>query len=279
MKYSTICLDLDGTLLYNKNDVSDFTVSVLSQLRSKIQILLVSARMPIGMTYIQKKLGILNEPIVCYNGSLIKHGPRTIFSSTIDIAHVKDVHRIIQKYDAYIGLYHQNEWYVPGLNAFVRYEIFCTRTHPAYQKTEMTIRYLENKNVGPHKMMVMIGKKKEATLYKALHSEVGSFLQIYRSGEELLELTNRSVSKLSAIKILLQDDQTLENAMAFGDNHNDIDMLKGVGYGLAMANAPKEVKDAADQIIGTNTRDGVAHFLKNLYENDVTSPENRTVEN
>ena len=55
----------------------------------------------------------------------------------------------------------------------------------------------------------------------------------------------------------------LSNVIAFGDDYADIDMLKLSGIGIAMGNAIKEVKEAADIIIGSNDEDGIAVYLEN----------------
>ena len=40
----------------------------------------------------------------------------------------------------------------------------------------------------------------------------------------------------------------MEDVIAFGDNYNDITMIKNVGFGIAVANATQEVKEVADYV-------------------------------
>ena len=49
--------------------------------------------------------------------------------------------------------------------------------------------------------------------------------------------------------------------MAFGDNYNDMEMLKEVGLGIAVANAREEVKAVADEITHASIDDGVAYMI------------------
>ena len=49
-------------------------------------------------------------------------------------------------------------------------------------------------------------------------------------------------------------------AMAFGDGNNDIEMLKAVGNGIAMANASDDLKAVADEICGDVSEDGIYHY-------------------
>lgn len=46
--------------------------------------------------------------------------------------------------------------------------------------------------------------------------------------------------------------------MAIGDSGNDISMLRAAGFGVAMGDAPQEVKDAADIVTASNREDGAA---------------------
>ena len=49
-------------------------------------------------------------------------------------------------------------------------------------------------------------------------------------------------------------------AMAFGDGNNDIEMLKSVGHGVAMANASDELKAIADDVCGDVAEDGIYYY-------------------
>ena len=54
----------------------------------------------------------------------------------------------------------------------------------------------------------------------------------------------------------------MPEVVAFGDDLNDVDMLRGCGTGVAMANALDEVKLAADEVCGGNDEDGVAKWIE-----------------
>ncbi|KIO55507.1 hypothetical protein B4064_3758 [Caldibacillus thermoamylovorans] len=54
--------------------------------------------------------------------------------------------------------------------------------------------------------------------------------------------------------------------MAIGDNFNDMDMLKYAGLGVAMGNAPEEVKKIADEVTLSNNEDGLKHILQKYFE-------------
>lgn len=56
----------------------------------------------------------------------------------------------------------------------------------------------------------------------------------------------------------------MEDTMAFGDGGNDISMLHAVGIGVAMGNAPDDVKAAADYVTASVDANGIALALEHF---------------
>ncbi len=74
-----------------------------------------------------------------------------------------------------------------------------------------------------------------------------------------LELNTKTANKGAALLALAKKlGIKKEEVMAIGDNTNDIEMLKAVGYSVAMENAVPELKELADAITTSHTEDGVA---------------------
>ena len=57
-----------------------------------------------------------------------------------------------------------------------------------------------------------------------------------------------------------------EEIVAFGDNYNDIEMLKYAGTGVAVENAEGDVKKNADYICLRNDENGVGKFLEKFLD-------------
>jgi len=55
---------------------------------------------------------------------------------------------------------------------------------------------------------------------------------------------------------------SMDQVVAFGDNHNDISMLERAGLGIAMGNADDIVKSHADKVIGPNSEASIADALR-----------------
>lgn len=262
MNFKVLCSDLDGTLLSTKNDVSEFTISEINRIKNKLKIILVSARMPKSMTYLQQRMGIQDNPIICYNGALVMLGNKELSSLSIPIENVSDLYDLCRYHKIKLGLYYKDEWCVSGTSERVEKEIFNTRAEPVFESTEKTLERWQENNSGPHKIMLMDTKENMDDITLVLAKMFPSILNHYRSNDTLIEVAPKATSKLQAITTLLEADTTLEDVIAFGDNYNDIEMLKNVGYGVAVANARNEAKQVANAITLTNKEDGVAQFIK-----------------
>lgn len=61
-KFKMICLDIDGTLLNSKHEISSKVKKTINEAANErnIPVILVSARMPKGITFLQKELRALN---------------------------------------------------------------------------------------------------------------------------------------------------------------------------------------------------------------------------
>ena len=262
MKYKVLCSDLDGTLLSTKSDVSDFTISEINRIKSKLRVVLVSARMPRGMNYLQRRLGIEDQPLISYNGALVVDNEKTIASTEIDIQLLKEIYSLAEKHSIGLGLYSGDEWYVEENTERVRKEIRYTQTTPVFRSTEESLDDWKERNVGAHKIMLMGTANKANAITPELSEHFSDHLNIYRSNDTLIEIAPKEVSKLTAIKLLLEKDETMEDVISFGDNYNDIEMLQHSGLGVAVGNAREEVKAIANAIALPNTEHGVADYIQ-----------------
>jgi len=80
-----------------------------------------------------------------------------------------------------------------------------------------------------------------------------------------LDINPEGVSKASALE-LIRRRLGVEpvHTIAVGDQRNDIEMLQWAARGVAMGNAPDEVKVAADEVTLHVDEDGLVHVLRSL---------------
>lgn len=76
----------------------------------------------------------------------------------------------------------------------------------------------------------------------------------------IMEIFSKDASKANALK-WLKERVGADRVVAFGDNINDIPMLREADVAVAVENAVPEVKEVADIVIGPNTDDSVPKFI------------------
>lgn len=267
MDYKIIFSDIDGTLLNKERELSPATIKAIKKLKNNIPFVLISARMPSAMRHLQKELDISHLPIICYNGGLILNNDLTLSSTEIPMYIIESLHEWNYKNPCHLSLYHRDEWYVPKMDQWALREINNTKVNPEVLSNSETIRQWKTKGKGAHKIMAMGGEEKIDEIRDFLESTFPGELHLYRSKNTYLEIAPKSISKFTAIEILLDQHFgfDVEEAIAIGDNYNDVEMLQKIGHGVAVGNARPEAIEAAKQVAGHSVEDGVARILEEIF--------------
>lgn len=264
MRYKMICLDIDGTVLNTKNEITPRTRAAVSAVSSMgIPVVLVSARMPKAMVFLRDGLG-LDDPIACYGGGLIlKKDGQTIESQTMEAGQVRKLTYLAGTMGLHVSFYRENDWYVEELDSWAKQEGRITHLMPAVCDTAVLVDQWEADGTGPHKLLFMAEPKLILAFMKKLEAKKYAQMAGYRSKDTYLEVMPKGVGKKETVAVLcrhygISPDQIL----AVGDNDNDISMIQYAGMGVAMGNAHDEVKKHADYVTLTNDEDGVAYAIE-----------------
>ncbi|MFD2516699.1 Cof-type HAD-IIB family hydrolase [Salinimicrobium flavum] len=267
MPYKIIFTDIDGTLLNKDRELSQLTKEVFRALQKKVPVVLISSRMPQAMTHLQQELHIEHQPLICYNGGLIIVDGKKVGSTEIPVAVVKSLEEFNSGLDCHLSLYNNEDWFVPAMDEWAKREENNTRVTPEVKPAKEVIQEWEAQKKGAHKIMCMGKEEKIDAIEKYLLNEFRNELHLYRSKPTYLEIANKRVSKLTAIKVLLDQyfHLSLKEILAFGDNYNDYEMLKAAGMGIAVGNARPEILKIANEITHEGKKDGVALSLQKLF--------------
>lgn len=266
MDLQLICSDIDGTLLNKDRQLSKVTIQEVKRL-SHIPFILISSRMPKAMRHLQEELGNLQTSLIAYNGGLILHNDEIIESTEINNTILESIINKCKDTSIHISLFHADEWYVPSLDYWALREVNNTKANPDIKSSQEVLKTWKKEGKGAHKIMCMGDEQEIDFLYKTLEEHSDEII-LYRSKSTYIEISHRSISKKTAIETLINHrypNLSLNNIIAFGDNYNDIEMLKSVGLGIAVANANEEVLKVANSVTETNKNDGVAQALKALF--------------
>jgi Cof subfamily protein (haloacid dehalogenase superfamily) len=266
--YKAVFIDIDGTLLKNDGTMSEATISTIQRLKARnILVILVSARPLSGISPIVKRIGLTNYPVASLNGAYIAVNRKVLFHSIIDIATTTLVHEQLQQFKATLIYYGRVQWFSELRNISTDNEQKITSIPITIQPFTHTLQYWQGKNTGPNKIMVIA---KGAVIKEIQHNLKQQFidhLNICTSKPTFLEVVNTEASKLNAVKLLIDHyNIKREEIITIGDNFNDKEMIAFAGTGIAMGNAPGEVKAVAKYITDTNNKDGVSKALKKFMD-------------
>jgi Cof subfamily protein (haloacid dehalogenase superfamily) len=257
-----LCLDIDGTLLNSEHHISNKTKIAINKVShgKNIPVILVSARMPKGIFFLAKELGI-SSPIICYSGALIiDQDKNMILNHYIEVSYIKKLYSIVKKHKICISLYKDDEWYSEEKDKWVEQEGVITNITAKIQDYRELFSCWENQ--GCNKILCMGDEEEILSLKKELLAIFHDDLNIYLSKSTYLEIMPKKSTKTAAIQVLLERYYIDRSELiAIGDNYNDIDMIQYAGLGIAMGNAPDEVKHYANSITLSNDEDGVASAI------------------
>ncbi|MDV7186397.1 Cof-type HAD-IIB family hydrolase [Lutibacter sp. TH_r2] len=268
MKYQLVCSDIDGTLLNKDRELAKATIEQVQRI-APIPFILISSRMPKAMRHLQTEFGNTSTPLIAYNGGLVLDNEKVLHSTEIDNTVLAETIKKCEETSIHLSLYHADEWYVPSMDYWAKREENNTKVTPEVLSNIEVLEKWKNEGKGAHKIMCMGDENEIDTLYKSLEIEFSDEIMLYRSKETYIEISHKSISKKTAINTLIDVNYphlTMENVVAFGDNYNDVEMLKAVGLGVAVGNAKVEVLEVANSVTDTNKNDGVAKAIKEYFQ-------------
>jgi len=266
--YKAVFIDMDGTLLKKDHTVSDANKQAIHQLQEKgILVVLISARPLHGMLPISKHVVTDDMPIVSLNGGYIVHNNEVIFQSAISLPDAITINRELKDTALSSMYYSQMEWYAEVENDRIKKEQRITPVKIKIQPFPETLKEWEVGVTGPNKVLIAGDKELILSIEKRLNELHKGQLNIYKSQPEYLEVISLEASKASAIEFII-DRYGIgkKEIIAIGDNYNDKGMIEFAGMGIAMGNAPQEIKLAANYVTDTNNNDGVAKALHHFFD-------------
>jgi len=263
-KIRAICTDIDGTLLDSNRELSPRTIAAIKNLDKNIPVILASSRMPSAMFHLQRQLDILHHPLICFNGGyaihVVDNNTTVLDSVRIDAQVSAQIVDLVTAAALHVSIFEEDSWYSPKEDQWTERETRITKGVPIIDDIRSVLDHWRERDTGAHKIMTMGDEHVIDQMEIKLQHDFGKNIHIYRSKSTYLELAPRSISKASALKLVLKDrfGIDLSEVMAFGDNYNDVEMIQAVGIGIAVGNARDEVKAVAKDITLNSKADGVA---------------------
>lgn len=270
-KIKMIGLDLDGTLLTDKKELTARTKAVISRTLSQGIVVLVAT----GRPWMGIPEELRNFPGMRY--ALTSNGARIIDAQEERVIeeHLLSPELALQaleicgKYDTLQEVYFDGQGYAPAdkmavVERYHRNPSMCEYMRNTRIPVDNIAELVKEENRGLDKVQALFADMGERTQAWTELREVGG-LELVGSLKYNIEINAAGVNKGTGL-VNLGKMLGIKRGeiMAFGDGDNDIVMLKEVGIGVAMANAEAKVKEAADYITMSNEEDGVAEAIEKM---------------
>src|SRR5580658_4206838 len=273
--YKAVFLDMDGTLLRSDHSVSEATIQTIRTLTGRgIPVILVSARPVNAVLPTFHEIGIPESyPIITLNGSYIVEKEQPIYDVRIDLDTVVGVAAQVRPFHATIAYYLQREWYSEVNDAWTDHEQKIMDVKIKVGPIGELVKDWAARKIAPNKMMVMSEPPAILEIQKHLRAIYDGQLNIYPSKDTYLEVMDKAGSKSNAVKFV-SERMKLDPSeiIAMGDNYNDIEMIRFAGMGVAMGNAPDDIKAFAKYVTDTNNDDGVRKALEKFFQLEPANP-------
>lgn len=265
-----IALDLDGTLLDREKKIPSKNKQVLEcAANSGAEIVFATGRY---YTAIPAELRCLpySRYVITENGAQVLDllGNQVIYSADLPLCRAVDLISQIRQTGAIVGCYQSGAGWMSDSD----YDQIDSFTVNAANSQLIRASYSPVADMEEHILKTGKGLQKVSAFFRSPEerdkqmAQLSLQLPVYnfsRTIETNIEINSKEADKGIALKALCSFlGISLSETMVIGDELNDLPMLLAAGKGVAMGNAPQEVKDAADEVTLDCDHAGVAYAIE-----------------
>ncbi len=274
--FRLVALDLDGTLLDRRGEISAHDAAALAQFaRRGGLVVLASGRMTDRIRPFYHVLGV-DGPVISYNGALAREreaeGAGAIFQEPLPACFADELIDYTQRERFLLNYYLDERLYAvddPELRRFA--DLYSEQTGSGDHFVPDLRRFHGGR---PTKCLIVTeptdpdnpDPRHRDELHEQWSRRLGSQVTVMRTNPEYLEFFSPAAGKGNALAAVARHYGIAQSqTVAFGDNFNDVSMLQWAGCGVAVANANDDTKAAADWVSPrTNDESAVADALERL---------------
>jgi Cof subfamily protein (haloacid dehalogenase superfamily) len=264
-----LALDLDGTTVGDSNQIQPIVIQAIQAAQAQgVQVAVATGRMYQSALRFHQELG-LTLPLMAYQGALIKDPatdkiwqhwtvPKTAALKLLDYFEQPELRHLLS-----IHFYINDRLYIRELTPESALYGERTGVQPIAVGDLRQALELETE---PTKVLALsqTAELVDHLLVTLRQQYTPAELYFTKSVATFFEATHPAVNKGMAVKYLAEEVLNLkpENVMTIGDNFNDLEMIQYAGVGVAMANAPSEVRASANWVAPDVEQAGVAAAIE-----------------
>lgn len=264
-----IAIDVDGTLLNSKHELSEVNKEWIKIATDEGAILVLASGRPLnGLFDVFNQLDIdpLNHYLMGFNGAVVVKASdySLILERTIELNLAKSILKHLEQFPVTTILSRKHELIVQDENGY--------NVHGEAQANKMELKVVSNLaeylDYQPNKILVSADPSVIDQYSEAIQAPFIGLVDFVKSAPFYLEIIVKDTNKGSSLEYIAnQLNIKKEEVMVIGDNYNDISMIEYAGMGVAMGQSDSEIKSKAQFISLTNDDDGVAYALQHILKN------------
>lgn len=273
-KIKLIVCDLDGTLLNNDKNISDYSKEMLQKARKNgIKVCFASGRYDAQMQLYVNISGGIDYMISC-NGAFANNlkNRQSVFCSFIESETANNILTYLIKNKMGFFMYTSDMIYFPKyaptlINKIRSYEEIAEKM--GYPQN-LNFEEFDPENSNYKNILKIVAYEQNDKRLQAFETLISNLPDVHceSTGYGLMSAANIKASKKTALWAIMQEmNIKADNVCVFGDYTNDLSMFECAKNRIAVANAVEDVKKQATFITLSNQDDGVAYYLDRLLTN------------
>lgn len=267
-----LAIDMDGTLLPDDKNIPDFTFDVLCEARAAGYTLCICTGRSFNGVYKYERLRSVISYYVCFEGGYIvdntdSSNPVLIYNCWIPEKEVRVITAACRNAGVMLALLSDSEGFCLNCDDDVFSSVRIWGAVPGVIDYDKIGEAVSGRFI--YIALVYGGRDHIDCVWDNFSKEItGGFdvIDTYLDFKDIYHLVFKApgVNKWNGIaRVLELNGVKADNLIAFGDWHNDFEMIKNAGVGVAMKNADRAIIEAALVITShNNNEEGVAKFIK-----------------
>ena len=276
MAIKVIIMDIDGTLVNDEKVITPLTKETLLKAQDKgVRLVLASGRPTSGLLKLAEELDMENHHglFVCFNGSKVVdcQSHETLYNHAISVEDSKAILEHLKNFKAR-PMFDKDE-YMYVNDVFDNTITYKGKPFNVMQYESRGNNYIlcEKRDLAAfvdfeiNKILTFGDPDYLQAHYKEMMEPFKDRLNCMFTSDFYFEFTAKGIDKAKALDSVLKPmGYTQDEMIAFGDGHNDIEMLDVVGYPIVMENGSDEVKQHACYVCDDVEKEGILKGLKHF---------------
>lgn len=257
--YKLVSLDLDGTLLDSKGQISESCINILYDIKRQGVKLVFNTARPLQIVPESLFKNFQDDYWVLSNGTtIVKNNTQLLNHGILFSEYSKFIESLP---DSLLEDFHSIE-----IDGQIYSTFHCEETKQGFYSKDIDFE------IGDHHLVnKILFIPKSGSTFNYLVSEAKLIIPenmklLVTDDLKYFQFMPKAISKLSAIEFIIGlENLRLTDVMSFGNDMNDYELMINCGRSIAPSNAVSEIKEISHRVVDSNDNRGISKYLKSFY--------------